>query len=63
MTLTVVQNKICVYVLVDMAFVFIIVRMIYVAQKIEESSDACGVLAIFCARGRGRSRILSTKNR
>ena len=42
MTKAVVQNKICAYVLVDMAFVYTIVRMIF-CTKVEEVSDAFGV--------------------
>ena len=62
MTKAVVQNKICAYVLVDMAFDYTIVRMIFYT-KVEEVSDAVCVLTIFWSLGRGRSRILSTKNR
>ena len=39
MTKAVVQNKICAHVLVDMAFVYTTVRMIF-CTKVEEVSDA-----------------------
>ena len=57
------QLKICVYILVDRALIFIIVRMILSTKIEEELSVASGVLATFWSAGRARSRSLSTKKR
>ena len=64
MALTVtIQLKICVYILVDRALIFIIVRMILSTKIEEEISNACSVLTIFWSAGRARSLNLSTKKR